>query len=217
MCLQNNGQKYQIITVRKPQTNLTSLSKLASDALTKRSSSFDDWNFDDDEGIKEARKVEDGSLLSLDSTKTTFALISVPQEKKNSSQTTISQCYPYHVQSNDINYLQNAETSTKKTANQLGIVDPLFSAKVREYYVDKYQHKEDSATKTNVDSEQDIDSREETKEGGLPPPQRWTERSNKYNLERGKKRSKKTEDISDKEKQDQFKIDAKTQVKVEEE
>ena len=211
MCLQNNGP------VRKQETNLTSLSKLASDALTKGSSSFDDWNFDDDEGIKEAKKVEDGSLPSLDSTRTTFALISVPQGKQNSSQTTIRQCYPYHVQSNDINCLHNAEPSTKKTANQLGIVDPLFSAKVRSYYVDKYQHKEDSATKTNVASQRDIDSREETKEGGLPPPQRWTERSNKYNLDREKKRSKKTEDISDKEKQDQFKSDAITKVKVEEE
>ena len=51
----------------------------------------------------------------------------------------------------------------------------------------------------------------------MPPPQRWTERSNKYNLDREKKRSKKTEDISDKEKQDQFKSDAITKVKVEEE
>jgi hypothetical protein len=62
-----------------------------------------------------------------------------------------------------------------------------------------------------------IDSREETKEGGLPQPQRWTERSNKYNLDREKKHSKKTEDISIKEKQDQFKNDAITKVKVEEE
>jgi hypothetical protein len=217
VCLQNNGQKYQVITVRKQQTNLTSLSKLASDALTKGSSSFDDWNFDDDEGIKEAKKVEDGSLPSLDSTKTTFALISAPQGRKKSNQTTIRQCYPYHVQSNNINCLHNAEPSTKKTANQLGLVDPLFSAKVRSYYVDEYQHQKKGATKTNVASQRDIDSTEETKEGGLPPPQRWTERSNKYNLDREKKRSKKTEDISDKEKQDQFKSDAITKVKVEEE
>ena len=111
----------------------------------------------------------------------------------------------------------SAEASTKKTANQLGIVDPLFSAKVRKYYVDKYQHKEDSATKTNVDSERDIDSREETKKGGLPPPQRWTERSNKYNLDREKKCSKKTEDNLDEEKQDQFKSDTITQDQLEEE
>ena len=217
MCLQNNGQKYQKITVRKQQTNLTSLSKLASDALTKGSSSFDDWNFDDDEGIKEAKKVEDKSLLSLDSTKTTFALISAPQGRKKSSQTTIKQCYPYHVQSNNINCLHNAEPSTKKTANQLGIVDPFFSAQVRNFYVNEYQHKGDSATKTHLASRQEIDSREESKEGGSPAPHRWTERLNQYNLGREKKRSKKTEDNLDEEKQDQFKSDAITRDQLEEE
>ena len=77
--LQKNRQKDQKVTVQKHQTNLTSLSQLATDALIKGSLSFDDWNFNDDEGTKSAKEAEDKSQLSLDSTKTTVTMISSPQ------------------------------------------------------------------------------------------------------------------------------------------
>ena len=104
-------------------------------------------------------------------------MISSPQGKKNSSQTTIKQCYPYHVQSNSTNFQHNAEPSKKKSANQLGIVDPNFSAYVRNHYVNEYQHR--------GDNKQGIKSVEECKEGGLPPPI-WMKR---FNEDNNKKRS----------------------------
>ena len=112
-------------------------------------------------------------------------MISSPQGEKNSSQTTIKQCYPYHVQSNSTNFQHNAEPSKKKTANQLGIVDPNFSAHVRNYYVNKYQHRGESATNSPLACKEEINSIEECKEGGLPPPI-WMKR---FNEDKNKKRS----------------------------
>jgi len=145
--------------------------------LTKESSSFDEWNFNDDEGTIAAKQAEDKSKLSFNSKKTSVTMISSPQEKKNPSQTTIKQCYPYHVQSNSTNFQHNAEPSKKKSANQLGIVDPNFSAYVRNHYVNEYQHR--------GDNKQGIKSVEECKEGGLPPPI-WMKR---FNEDKNKKRS----------------------------
>ena len=99
---------------------------------------------------------------------------SAPQQKNDPNQTTTDQCYHSHIQSDDTNSRRNARTSTRKTANQLGPIDPFFRAKVCTIYVNKYQSRGNGATNTTLASQQETDSKKEFKDGGSPPPQRST-------------------------------------------